>query len=167
MATSIGLTQVGLANEVEARERTAVLGHSVAMTGRKMRKATEEKWPTATGPQLPSPSFPAQTVEAPDAAVKPAKPDELAAGVSTCSHLISASTLKSPENRAMETRGKMRAFLFKVWNQRFQLKAKPFNPINSSLKQENIKKKLNLRRFTDKPSGGSGSNSEPVKKEEN
>lgn len=67
----------------------------------------------------------------------------------------------------MATRGKMRALLLKVWNQRFQLKGKPFNPINSSLKQENIKKKLTLPRFTDKPSGGSGSNSEPVKKEEN
>lgn len=132
-----------------------------------MRKAAEKKWPTETGPLLPSPSFPAQTVQAPVAAVKPAKLDELAAGVSTCSHLISASTPPSPENRAMETRGKMRAFLFKVWNQRFRRKAKPFNLINSSLKQENIKKKLNLLCFTDKPSGGSGSNSEPVTKEEN
>lgn len=67
----------------------------------------------------------------------------------------------------METRGKVRAFLLKVWNQRFWLKAKTFNPINSSLKQENIKKILNLLCFTDKLSGGSGSNSEPVKKEEN
>lgn len=66
----------------------------------------------------------------------------------------------------METRGKVRAFLFKAWNQRFWLKAKTFNPINSSLKQ-NIKKILNLLCFTDKLSGGSGSNSEPVKKEEN
>lgn len=68
----------------------------------------------------------------------------------------------------METRGKkVRVFLFRVWNQRFWLKAKTFNPMNSSLKQENIKKILNRLCFTDKLSGGSGSNSEPVRKEEN
>lgn len=61
----------------------------------------------------------------------------------------------------------LRAFLFKIWNQGFQLKAKTFHLINFSLKQENIKKRLNPRCFTDKPSGGSGSNSESVKKEEN
>lgn len=35
MATSIGLTPAGLVNEVEAREKTASLGHRVTVTAAK------------------------------------------------------------------------------------------------------------------------------------
>lgn len=43
-----------------------------------------------TGPLISSLSFTAQTVETSNTTVKPAKTDELVAGGSTCSHLISA-----------------------------------------------------------------------------
>ena len=58
-----------------------------------------------TGPLLPSPSFTAQTVEAPDAAVKAAKANELAAGVSACSPLISASTSPVPREHSYGDEG--------------------------------------------------------------
>lgn len=56
-----------------------------------------------------------------DTSVKPVKTEGLVTGVSTLSPNFSWHP-QFPKNMVMDTRAHMRAFLFKVWNQRFQLR---------------------------------------------
>ena len=170
VAASTGLTPVGIGNEGKPEREDSNALSQPGCAGSKMRQASERKMVPMAGPLVSSLSFTAQTVETPNTTVKPGKPNELVAGVALAAIEFQ---LKPP---VLWERGYgggggggagVRAFLFQVWNQRFHFMTKTFNLVDSSLKLENIKKRLHLLHFTDEPSGGSGSNSEPVKKEEN
>lgn len=49
VATSMGLTPAGVGNEVEAREKTAVLGHGVAVEAAKREKPVRNNGPPWQG----------------------------------------------------------------------------------------------------------------------